>query len=72
MSSMRAGIAADQQRLEVVLDRGVHRQQPLGEGGAAEAVQARLGGLDLDHRQADARGRREDAFHISDLHGDGA
>ena len=59
-------VAADQERLEVLLDRGDDRQRPLGERGAAQPVQARLAGLDFDDDQANAVGRGADRFDSRD------
>ena len=42
-------------------------QGALGEGGAAEAVQARLARQDLDDHQPDAIGRGEDRLDVGDL-----
>ena len=50
------GGAAQQQRLEIHLHRRFDEVGALGEGGAAIAVEARLVGGDLDHRQAHAFG----------------
>ena len=61
------GVAADEERLQVLLDGGLDDQRALGEGGAAEAVQARLAGHDLDDDEADAVGRGEDRLDVGDL-----
>jgi hypothetical protein len=58
--------AAEEERLEILLDRGHHGQRALGEGGAAEAVQAGLARLDLDHDQAYAVGRGTDGLDTRD------
>ena len=64
-----ARIAADEQRPQVLLDQALHRQVPVGEGGAAETDQARLVGLDLDHHEVDALGCGQDDFDVGDQRG---
>ena len=44
-------VAADEERLQVLFDGGVHRPEALGEGGAADAVEAGVGGDDFDDDQ---------------------
>ena len=45
-------IAPEQEGFQVALDGGCDGEDALGEGGAAQAVQPRLGGNDLDDAQA--------------------
>ena len=54
------GVAADEERLEVLLDRGHDRQRPLRKRRAAQPVQSWLARLDLDDDQADAIRRGAD------------
>ena len=68
MSSMLRRVLADQERLEIAVDGRGHDAGPLGEGGAAEAVEAGLVGHDLDHDVAGAAGRGgEDGLNVGDL-----
>src|SRR5581483_1953268 len=53
-------VLAEEERPEVLVDGGLDGADALGEGGAAEAVEPRLAGLDLDDDEADAGGRGED------------
>ena len=68
ISSISIGVAADQERLQVLLDGDLHHFGPLGERGTAQAVQARLAGHDLDDHQADPVGGRQDGPDVGDLH----
>ena len=60
-------VLAQQEGLQVAVHGRGDYAGPLGEGGAAQAVQARLAGQHLDHHQPDARGRRQDRLHIGNL-----
>src|SRR5262249_14111614 len=64
-------IAADPERLQVLLDRGLDREGALGERGAAPAVEPGLARLHPDHHEADAVGRGQDRPDVADLHGRG-
>jgi hypothetical protein len=64
-----ARVAALEQGVEVVVDGLSHQRGALGEGGAAQAVEAILIGLDFDDDQCDALGRREDGANFGDTHG---
>ncbi len=58
---------ADQERLQVAVHRGGHEVGPLGERGAAVAVEAVLVGRHLDHHEPQPRGCRGDGAHVGDL-----
>ena len=60
-------VAADQERLQILLDRGLHDQRALGEGRAAPADQPGLGRLDLHDDEADPVRRGEDGLDVADL-----
>ena len=62
-------VAADEERLQVLLDGRLHDVGALRERGAAQAVEARLARLHLHHHQPDAVGRREDRLDVADLDG---
>ena len=61
-------VAADEERLQVLLERGLHDQRALRERRAAPADEARLGRLDLHDDEADAVRRGEDRLDVADLH----
>ena len=60
-------VPADQERPEVLLDRGVHHQRPLREGRAAQAVQPGLAGQHLHYHEPDLVGSGEDGLDVGDL-----
>ena len=61
------GVLADEERAEVLLDGGDDGERTLGEGGAAEAVESGLVGLDLDDHEPDAVGRGADRLDVGNL-----
>ena len=63
------GTLAHQKLLQIDIHGCLHGANPLGEGGAAQAVQLGFAGRDLDYGQPASGGRREDAFDIGDLDG---
>jgi hypothetical protein len=60
-------VASHQERLQEVFDGGLDGAGPLRKRGAAQPVQSRLIGQDLDHDQPDAGGCREDRADFGDL-----
>ena len=60
-------VAADEERLEVLVDRRLHDERALRERRAAPADEARLGRLDLHDHEADAVRRRQDRLDVADL-----
>ena len=64
-------VSADEHGSEMILDGGVNGAEGLGEGGAAEAVEAGLGGDDLDDDEAGAVGLGEDGLDVGDGDGGG-
>src|SRR5208282_1210712 len=60
-------IAADQERLEVLVDRDLHRERALGECGTAQSIEARFRSHDLDDDQLDPVRRGHDRSDIGDL-----
>ena len=62
----------DQEGAEVFLDGRLDRAEALREGRAAEAVEARLAGLDLDDDEPDLGRRGEDGFDLGDVRADRA
>ena len=60
------GGLADQERLQILLDRGIDQVGALREGGAAVAVQAVLVGGDLDDGEPQAGGRGGDHADVLD------
>jgi len=54
-------------RIEVFIDGSYDRQRPLIEGGASEAVQARLARLDFDYAEAYARRSGQDGLDVGDF-----
>ncbi len=60
-------VAADEEGLQILLERGFHDQGSLRKRRAAPPDEAGLGGLHLHHDQANAIGRRENRLDIADL-----
>ncbi len=60
-------VAADEERLEVLVDRRLHDERALREGRAPPADEAGLGRLDLHDHEPDAIGRRQDRLDVADL-----
>ena len=58
------GVLANEERAQVFLDGGYHRQIAVGKRGAAYAVQAGFVGLHLYGHQVDALRRRADGPHV--------
>ena len=63
-----AGVPADEERREVLVDRARHEGRSLGERRAAEAVEAGLVGVDPDDDERDPLGRGQDGADAGDLH----
>ena len=63
------GTLAHQKLLQIDIHGCLHGANPLGEGGATQAVQFGFAGRDLDYGQPASGGRREDALDIGDLDG---
>ena len=58
-------VAADHRGAEVFVNGGLDRQNALGEGGAAEAVEAGFGGFYLDHEQVAAAGGGKEGLYVA-------
>ena len=56
----------DQQGLDIGVDQMLDRGGAVGKGRAAESVQARLGGFDLDSQKVDARRGGGNGSYITD------
>jgi hypothetical protein len=61
-------VAADEERLQILLDGRDDGQRALGERGASEAVELGLVGLDLDDHEPYSLRRRADRCYVRDLH----
>jgi hypothetical protein len=60
-------VPSDQKRLQILLDRGDHDQRTLGEGRAAQPIQAGLARLDFHDHESDAVGGSADGFDAGDV-----
>ena len=59
-------VAADQQRLQIVFHRRLHRAEPLREGPTSQAVKPRFGSLYLHHQQVAPHRPGENDTDVSD------
>ena len=64
-------VLADEEGFQVVFDGGVDGPEPLGECGAAQAVEAGFGGQELDDDQARTGRLGQDGPDVGDGHGHG-
>jgi len=62
-------VAPEHKGAQILVNGRRHGERPLGEGGAAEAVQAVLAGQNLDDHQADAVRRSQDGLDVGNSHG---
>ena len=60
-------VPPDQERLEILLERGLDDERTLGEGRAAPADEPRLGRLHLHDHQPDVVRGRHDRLDVPDL-----
>ncbi len=65
-------VAADEERLQVVVERGLDDERTLRERRAAPADETRLGRFDLHDDEPNAVRRRQDRLDVADLDGRGA
>ncbi len=63
------GIAADEQRTQVFLDKALHHEMAVREGGTTETIEARLVGFDLDDDEIDTLWRGQDDFEVGNQRG---
>ena len=62
------GVAADEERREILVDRARHEGRSLGERRAAEAVETGLVRVDADDDEGDPFWRGQDGANAGDLH----
>ena len=62
----RLGVAADQQRFEILFDKAFDGDMPVGKSRAAQPVQAGLVGIHPHDHQIDALRRGQDDPHVRD------
>ena len=60
-------VLSDQERLQVLVDGRDDHAGPLGEGGTAESVEARLVGVDTNDDQPNSRRSGQDGTDIGDV-----